>query len=272
MKPVLHLGELQLPAFGVMLALGLAAVHILLSIQARRYAYSFSRLHSITLVAFVGGSIGSRLFNMLLVDRDFLLPAIGQLSEGTFFYGFLIGLLLACSIYYHYFSSADPWDELDLAVPAWLALYVAGRIGCFLAGCCYGTPTDLPWGVTYHAELSQAPHGVTLHPTQLYEALAVLLLLCYTVTRRAKPFAGALFLRTIALYGVTRFFLEFLRDDDRGTLCGGAVSTSQGISLVFVTAALLLLRRGRAASRSALRPVQPVTINTTHKTHTRRSL
>jgi phosphatidylglycerol:prolipoprotein diacylglycerol transferase len=270
MSPVLHIFGSELPAFGAMLVLGFTIVHITLWWQSRRHGYSFSKLHTVTLVAFAGGSIGARLFEVLLVQRVFSLSGIGRISEGTFFYGFLIGLLLACTIYYKFFSSSDAWKELDLATPAWLVMQIAGRIGCFFAGCCYGTHTDLPWGVTYHAELSQAPHNVALHPTQLYEAAAITALLIYTLTRRSNAFAGYEFLRTIFLYSVARFILEFLRGDERGTLFGDALSTSQGISLVFAAAVLILLVRAGTASRSVSGPIQqPIQPNTTHK---RRSL
>jgi prolipoprotein diacylglyceryltransferase len=130
------------------------------------------------------------------------------------------------------------------------------RIGCFLAGCCHGEKTDLPWGVVF-PQGSQASRVFTgntapsppVHPTQLYESalgFALVPLAIYLLKRR--KFTGQTFLILIVCYAVGRFLLEFIRaDDDRGTVLG-ILSTSQFIGLVLVPLAIgLYLWRRKTA-------------------------
>ena len=113
-----------------------------------------------------------------------------------------------------------------------------GRLGCFSAGCDYGKPTTAPWGVvftsTFAHEVAGVPLGVRLHPTQLYESLATLVifgLLLWWFPRKKRD--GDVFLGYVGLYAVARFFLEFLRgDEDRGFVFHHLLSTSQFIALL----------------------------------------
>jgi phosphatidylglycerol:prolipoprotein diacylglycerol transferase len=116
------------------------------------------------------------------------------------------------------------------------------RIGCFLAGCCHGARTDLPWGVRFPAGSpasrvfgDMASPSPPVHPTQLYESalgFGLLALALWLLPRRR--FSGQVFLLVTGLYAVARFFLEFIRaDDDRGTVWG-LLSTSQFISLAVI--------------------------------------
>jgi phosphatidylglycerol:prolipoprotein diacylglycerol transferase len=134
--------------------------------------------------------------------------------------------------------------------------HVIGRLGCLLAGCCYGRPTELPWGVTFTSPVAAAnvgtPLGIPLHPTQLYDAGAELLILAFLLIfeKRGRPFAGRTFWLYMLLYAISRFIVEIFRGDDRGMLAG--LSTSQVVSLLVVPAAIVMLmrlsRRGRATA------------------------
>ena len=125
-------------------------------------------------------------------------------------------------------------------------------MGCFAAGCCYGKPTDLPWGVTftnsYSGSLVGVPLEIALHPTQLYSALGNLLLFTGLIWfYRRKRFDGQVFWLYALSYGVFRFIVEFWRGDPRGTVFGGALSTSQFVALIMITVALGMLARLRSA-------------------------
>ena len=99
---------------------------------------------------------------------------------------------------------------------------MVGRLGCFMAGCCYGKPTQVAWAVTFTDPAAAlnvgTPLGVPLHPTQLYESLAglVILVVLLATERRGKPYPGRTFWQFVLLYGVSRFVIEFFRGDDRG--------------------------------------------------------
>jgi phosphatidylglycerol:prolipoprotein diacylglycerol transferase len=108
----------------------------------------------------------------------------------------------------------------------------------------------MPWGVVFTNPVAQAnvgtPLGIPLHPTQLYDAGAELLILVLLLVteRRGRVFPGRTFWLYMLLYGVSRFIVEFYRGDDRGLWMG--FSTSQWVSLVAVPLALLMLRRLRS--------------------------
>jgi phosphatidylglycerol:prolipoprotein diacylglycerol transferase len=129
--------------------------------------------------------------------------------------------------------------------------HALGRWSCFFAGCCYGKPTDLPWGITFTDIHSFAPKGVSLHPVQVYESMGELTIFgILMASRKWKRFDGQLFLSYLGLYSFLRFVTEFFRGDDRGHFFSEHLSPAQGISiLVLATVAVsyLLSRRTKTA-------------------------
>jgi len=130
--------------------------------------------------------------------------------------------------------------------------HAIGRVGCFAAGCCYGKPTHHFWGVTFSNPLAQAwvgtPLGIPLEPTQLFEAAVELVnffILMWLL--RHRKFDGQVFGAYLFLYGVARYFLEFLRDDPgRGSVFGGIMTGTQliAIGLVLMGGLIWWLRPG----------------------------
>jgi phosphatidylglycerol:prolipoprotein diacylglycerol transferase len=142
------------------------------------------------------------------------------------------------------------WKAADMAgfaVPLGLSF---GRMGCLLAGCCFGVRTDVPWGLSFpprspasesewkqHLLPSMNLPSLHVHPTQVYESAACLAIsaLCMLVVHPRKRYDGQVFASFVALYAAARFFLEFLRDDDRGGFAH--LSTSQLLGIALVVAA-----------------------------------
>jgi phosphatidylglycerol:prolipoprotein diacylglycerol transferase len=122
---------------------------------------------------------------------------------------------------------------------------VTGRLGCLAAGCCYGKPTDVPWAIIFNHPAAAAnvgtPLGIPLHPTQVYEAGAELLILVLLLAteRKGRPFAGRTFWLYMLLYAISRFIIEFYRGDPRGLVMG--LSTSQFISVVLAPLSIVML-------------------------------
>jgi phosphatidylglycerol:prolipoprotein diacylglycerol transferase len=118
-----------------------------------------------------------------------------------------------------------------------------GRIGCFLAGCCYGRETDTAIGIAFHNS-PIAPNGVKLIPTQLFSSagdfLIAVVLLVYARKGRKRGKVGALYL---VLYSVGRFIIEFFRNDYRGSI--GVLSTSQFISLIILAIGTVMFFMGK---------------------------
>jgi phosphatidylglycerol---prolipoprotein diacylglyceryl transferase len=165
------------------------------------------------------------------------------------------------------------WKAADMAgmvVPVGLGF---GRIGCLLAGCCFGSPTDASVGLSFpgSSPASEAQHKLGLlssmseaslpvHPTQIYESaagFAIAAVLTFWLAPR-KRYDGHVFLAFVGSYAVVRFVLEFFRSDDRGGLIG--LSTSQLIGLALLPAAWALHKRlSERAERAALPPAPPST-------------
>jgi phosphatidylglycerol:prolipoprotein diacylglycerol transferase len=179
------------------------------------------------------------------------------LRSGGVFYGGLIAASLTC-IYQLRKHRLPLWQSGDLFAPGIALGYMVGRLGCFMAGCCYGKPTQVAWAVTFTDPAAAlnvgTPLGVPLHPTQLYESLAGLLILVILLLteKRGAAYPGRTFWRFVLLYGVSRFVIEYFRGDDRGM--AGMFSTSQLISLVLVPLSVVMLwwlRNGPTPSQPA---------------------
>jgi phosphatidylglycerol:prolipoprotein diacylglycerol transferase len=179
---------------------------------------------------------------------------------GYVFYG---GLLLAVPVGLIFLRrrKMPVWTVADLAGWAIPFGLVLGRIGCLLAGCCFGGDTDGPFGMTFpryspawqkHLELHlidrTAAHSLAVHPTQLYEAGAAAFIsaLGWWRYRRGRHFEGELFFQFLLLYGLFRIGVEFIRADDRGAWLGGLLTTSQLVSMPLVGWAVWVLVRKRA--------------------------
>jgi phosphatidylglycerol:prolipoprotein diacylglycerol transferase len=149
------------------------------------------------------------------------------------------------------------WRGADLMVPSVAMGIAIGRIGCFLNGCCFGEPCELPWAVTFGPG-SIAGHelaGVHLHPTQIYESLiALVIFVVLLAVERRKPFEGFLFWLFVALLALSRFFIDPLRHYGTESIllrAGGLKLTNNqavGVALL-VLAFLAMLHLARRPGR-----------------------
>jgi phosphatidylglycerol:prolipoprotein diacylglycerol transferase len=134
------------------------------------------------------------------------------------------------------------WKLADLISPLISLGLSCGRIGCFLAGCCYGKETSLPWAVVFRNPDSLARLNVPLHPTQLYDAVnGLVLFLFLSWMERRKTFDGQIFWLFLLLYSITRFIIEIFRGDPRGFLFTGVLSTSQAIGILLAIFSFFML-------------------------------
>lgn len=243
------IGSLSVHGYGFMIGVGFLIALLVGEIRARKKGLRDEAVLDIAILASVCGFLGAKVLYIIVSFKDFLqdpLSVIG--SAGFVVYGGIITGALVVMLYCRV-KKLDFMEYFDLIMPEIAIAQGFGRIGCFLAGCCYGAKTDAWYGVTFPEE-SLAPAGVKLIPTQLISAAgdfaiaAVLLVLADKVFKKSgrKGRIGALYL---ILYGVGRFIIEFFRDDVRGVV--GFMSTSQFISIFIVAAgAAVLLRKGRS--------------------------
>lgn len=252
MHPILfQIGDWPVYSYGVLLAAAYLVALQLAVVRARRRGLDGTKVMDLGIYLIIAALVGAKLM-LIVVDFDYFRSQPRELlslvrAGGVFYGGLLAALGVAIVLVRRY--RLRLWTTADLFAPGIALGHVIGRFGCLLAGCCYGTPTDVPWAITFTSPLAASnvgtPLGVPLHPTQLYDAgaeLAILVILLAT-ERRGRPFEGRTFWLYMLLYGVSRFIIEMFRGDDRGVMLG--VSTSQFVSLVVVPLAIVMLLRLR---------------------------
>src|SRR5437588_6010507 len=253
---LLELGPITVYTYGVLLAAAYLFGLQLARARAKARGLDANRVLDLGIYIIISALLGAKLL-LLVTDfqtfrhdpRELLTLA----RSGGVFYG---GLILAVSVALWYIRRVGLplWTTCDVFAPGIALGHVIGRFGCLFAGCCYGRPTTKPWGITftdpYAASYVGTPLNQPLHPTQLYEAGAELLILIFLLAteRKGRPFAGRTFWLYMLLYAVSRFVIEFFRGDERGAV--GIFSTSQFISIILAPLAVGMLvylaRRSRA--------------------------
>jgi phosphatidylglycerol---prolipoprotein diacylglyceryl transferase len=243
-------GSVTIHTYGLLLALAFIAGIWVTSRNARKQGLDSDSIWNLGLIVIFSALVGAK---ALLFFSDYSyysqnpreLFSLSTLRSTGVYYG---GLALAISASFLYVRKANlpGWTVADLAAPGLALGQAIGRLGCLSAGCCFGKPTSLPWGITFTNQYSYENVGVPLHtplhPTQIYESIGTLLLFVYLTWRLGrKRFAGQVILEFLALYSVLRFIVEFFRDDERGFIVEGILSTSQMIALLTVLAAVAVL-------------------------------
>lgn len=233
------IGPVTIHMYGVMIAVGFLAALMMTLRRGRKRDYNEDIIWGIFFCAMIGGMGGSRiLYYIVEIPHIIEDPSIlWDFKNGYVVYGGVIGGILTSYIYCKVKKETFV-PYFDLVMPAVSLAQGFGRIGCLFAGCCYGRETDAWYGIVFHNS-KQAPNGVKLIPTQIISSGADLILcgilLLYAKKERENGRVASLYLM---LYGVGRFFIEFLRDDYRGSV--GILSTSQFISIAALAAGIAL--------------------------------
>src|SRR5215831_19475042 len=242
-----ELGPITVYTYGLLLAAAYLLGLQLARVRAAKRGLDANRILDLGIYIIISALIGAKLL-LLVTDwssfkadpRELLTLAR---SGGVFYGGLILAVIVA--LWYIVRAGLPLWTTCDVFAPGIALGHVIGRFGCLFAGCCYGKPTTKPWGITFTDPFAAAnvgtPLGVALHPTQLYEAGAELLILIVLLVteRKGRPFAGRTFWLYMLLYAVSRFIIEFYRGDDRGTV--GIFSTSQFISILLAPLAIAML-------------------------------
>lgn len=247
MHPVfLKIGSFELASYGLMTALGYAAACLYLVPRLKKISLDKDIFWNLIFIAFVGALVGAKLLFVLLnwnqlgtTFAEKITMVVRDFRYGFVFFGGMI-VSVGALIYYMKKKNLPILKTSDFMIVGLPLGHMVGRIGCFLAGCCYGRPTTLPWGVTFTNTHSLVPPqllGIPLHPTQLYESVANLLLFLLLHKLYNKPHKdGMILLLYIACYSLLRFTIEFFRGDYRGAFILG-LSPSQCIAIVISTLA-----------------------------------
>jgi phosphatidylglycerol:prolipoprotein diacylglycerol transferase len=255
-----RIGNFPINTYGVFLAIAFLCAILIAVRLARRDGLPAEKIYDLSLWMLLAGLAGSKIL-MLFTEPDYrdnpaLLLSLDFLRSGGVFYGGLLGAVLAGYFLMKRYK-LPWWKTADACAPGIAVANFFGRQGCFAAGCCWGKPTTLPWGVKFSElghQITGVPTDVHLHPTQLYESFAMLLAFFFLLwLHKRKRFDGQVILAYALLYSAIRFAIEFVRDDPRGDVFGltslTGLSTSQLISLVIgIWALILLIRRRRRAN------------------------
>lgn len=225
-------------SYNLFVGFGLIIGLLYLDYQINKMSILDSHITSIYLCvifALVFGFLGAYFFDALTQGKLDTLEGVGLT-----FYGGLLSGLISIIIFIRIFR-LDMMETLNLLTPSLVIGHAVGRIGCFFAGCCYGEPTNSPWGIVFPKgsfPTLQFEYGTALHPTQIYEAFFLFVL--FVVILKVVSFRYRAIVYFIS-YGLIRFFIEYLRADDRGTILNQiALSPSQLISIMIVIVGVVL--------------------------------
>lgn len=237
-----ELGPIKVHGYGLMIAIGVVLAFIIAEKRAPKKGLDEERIWPLGMWCALGGFLGAK---VLYVITEWKSLFAGKMEFRDILYGFvvyggIIGGILAGYLYCKV-KKTNFLKYFDIIMPSIALAQGFGRIGCFLAGCCYGKETDAWYGMEFNHSVYQDMIGVKVIPTQLVMSAAnfvhfFLLVFIANKVKKDGVVAGCYLL----FYSIGRFLIEFLRDDPRGGV--GVLSTSQFISLfIFAAGALMVL-------------------------------
>lgn len=259
---VVRLGPVTIHTYGLLVATGVLVALWLLRRRAAQAGVDPDRAWNLGVYMTLAALAGAKAWLIVQFWSYYAahpreIFTLSTLQSAGVFYG---GLITAVVVVFLYARHARlKFLPLADVYAAPLALgHAIGRLGCFAAGCCWGRETRASWGVTfvdpYAGELIGVPLGVPLHPTQLYEAAALLaIFVALLALVRRQRFTGQIFAAYVILYGIARAILEAFRGDPNRTMIfGGAASLMQFVSVGLVVLGAGLWAWGaRRAARAA---------------------
>jgi phosphatidylglycerol:prolipoprotein diacylglycerol transferase len=272
---VFRIGDIAITSFGIMMFLSFVVGAWVLGKQLERYGMESHLAWDLLAGIAIGGVVGARLYYNALHFDAFLANPIGELFQraGLVWYGGFIGGVVG--YYYQIRKRKLPLALMfDATAPALAVAYAIGRMGCFLVGDDYGLPTDHWIGIAFpqgtppttagylRSVGADIPPGtpdsaiLAVHPTQLYEVAAGLLMFAFLWRFGGKPHRlGQPFALFMSFYAVERFFIEFVRAKSDRLLLG--LSTSQFASIFLLTIALIILARYKGPKVDPSRGLKP---------------
>jgi phosphatidylglycerol:prolipoprotein diacylglycerol transferase len=259
MHPILfEFAGITVYSYGFLIALGAIAGVGYMAVQGKKeLGLSFDKVNNLFLVIFIAAVVGGKVFLFFEEPSSYLSHPEKLLSgSGFVFYGSFLFAIPAMAWFFKR-NAIDPYKMLDIMAITTCLVHMFGRIGCFMAGCCYGSVTNSVFGVQFHDPACYAnPLNVPLHPVQLYEAGYIFLVMVFLfMMRNRRQFYGQLFLTYLLLYGAGRFMLEYIRGDaGRGFVVKDLISHSQFIALTIIGVVVFVYWRWSKTNR-ILKPI-----------------
>lgn len=249
---LIEIGDFFLPTYGLLVALGFLAGLWVAGHLAQRDKLDPKVVTDLGIYLALAGLVGAKLM-MIAYDLPYYashpreLFSLSTLQAGGVFHGGLIAALLV-AVWYVRRKSLPFLRVADCFAPGVALGHGIGRLGCFAAGCCWGAKCDLPWAVTFSDpdahQMVGVPLGVSLHPSQIYEAVAEFLIFGILWTRsKGKHAQGEVFALYLMLYPLARFGIEFVRNHEQALTLG--LSLAQWVALALVALGVWLWVRVR---------------------------
>ncbi len=243
MHPVLFkIGDsFTIYSYGFFIVIGAVIGIIYVSWQTRKkYQLPFDSVNTLFLVLLLAAIVGGKAF-LFFEKPGYYIDNFSALftGRGFVFYGSLL-FCIPTMLYFFKKFKLPTWPMLDIMAITTCIVHFFGRIGCFMAGCCHGIEWHGPLAVIFTDEKCLAPLDTPLHPTQLYSAGMILIILILLILiKKFQSFEGQLFLSYLILYAGGRSIIEIFRGDiSRGFVIDGILSNSQFISIIVITTTL----------------------------------
>ncbi len=264
-----HLGPFTISSYGFMLVMAFTTAYIMINRDGKRLGWPPDLAQDIVFWAAIGGILGSKVYYLIenigrgagenlaglwdMIAGIFTLSpqriaeGIQNFGAGLIFFGGLMGGILAITLLLR--RKKMGWlSTADVLAPYLILGYAIGRLGCFLTGCCHGIPSQLPWAIAF--PMGAEPTTIPVHPTQLYEFIMGTAIFVFLYRHRSRAgFTGQVFSLYLILAGTERFFIEFIRTNERYAL-GLSGAQFFGITVIVIGGFLLywLPRRSTAGT------------------------
>ncbi len=256
---MIRIGSFTLSGYQFFYITGVVFTVLVVLILSRREKFDLIETINYLIFGIIAGVSGTKIYavsatflsdpGLSVKDPSIL---IYTLKSGGVFYGGIFAIIIFAIFYTRKFFRGSEWRVFDITVIGGALGHVFGRLGCFSAGCCYGLPTELPWGIKFPFQGKSVHkfHDTFIHPTQIYEA--VLNLLNFSILLliwRKRKFEGQIFSLYLINYGLIRFFVEFFRNDGgRGYIIKNdlrllSLSIPQLISIILIVSGFFLYRK-----------------------------
>ncbi len=238
------IGPLTIHTYGLFVALGFASALWVSVWAGEKEGFTSQQILDLGFLILVWAIIGSRLLYVLMNPGHYLenpLDIVRIWSGGLVFSGGLAAVVIVMAFHLRR-RGISVLKVGDVLAPGIALGQAVGRIGCFMAGCCYGRPADVPWAVVFTDPGSLAPLHIPIHPTQLYASAAGFAVFGIVLAIRSrKRFEGQVFLWYLILHSTARLAVERFRGDDRGLIPGTEMSVTQLVTLVVLVGAVTAL-------------------------------
>lgn len=249
MKPKVTLFGLEIPSYFLLISVSCILAILFALRRCKSRSLQSMILLDLSAIVLISGFVGARLLHIFFEAPSLYINAPLRVFEfwrgGFTYYGGFFAALVA-GVFYLRRRKESVLSWGDAVCPAVSLAYAGGRLGCFFAGCCYGTVCNLPWAISFSHD------SLTRHPTQLYAVFGELLIILILLKVERLPFflysRGLLFSTWLGLHAANRMIMEIFRDDDRGpSIFGLSLSTClSGILLISSVVVFLSVKKNEA--------------------------